>query len=155
MKVYYIACAKSSSVDGKTNQLSLFHVLDEIGAPAFPLQLQSFCVAALFEREPEDADVQSFVLAIYLNATLLASFTMQVDFTRSRRNRSVHTIQGLTIPSAGAVSITLTQKSRQLAEWRALALLTAGPAAPATPTTPAAVSNEPKTAPTKPGVILN
>jgi hypothetical protein len=121
VKVHYIACAKSSSVDNKTNQLSLFHILDEVGAAAFPLHLQSFCVAALFEREPEEAEVQSFVLAIHLNATLIASFTMQVDFTRSRRNRSVHTIQGLTIPAAGAVSITLTQKSRQLAEWRARA----------------------------------
>jgi len=124
VKVQYITCAKSSSVDSKTNQLSLFHVLDEIGAPSFPLHLQSVCIAALFEREPDDALVQSYSLVIKLDGGLLASFTMTIDFTGARRNRSVNTIQGLTIPATGAVTIAIVQKGKILAEWRALALLT-------------------------------
>ena len=126
MKVHYICCAQSSSLDSKTNQLSLFHILDEIGGVAFPLVLPSLCVAALFEREADDDAVQPFILAVSLDATLLASFTMSVDFARSRRNRTVNTIQGLVIPAAGLVTITLLQKSKVLAEWRAMAVLAAG-----------------------------
>ena len=122
VKVHYIACAKSSAVDGQTNQLSLFHVLDEIAGAAFPLTLPSFCVASLFEREPDDGPEQAFVLAITLDEALLASFTMKVDFAKSRRNRSVNTIQGLTIPAAGAVSISILQRSKILAVWHALAI---------------------------------
>ena len=148
-----MSCATSSSVDGKSNQLSLFHILDEISAPAFPLTLTSFCVAALFEREPDDADNSSFVLTITLDDALLASFTMSVDFSRSRRNRSVHTIQGLTIPAPGLIAIALVQKTRVLADWRLLALLSGGdaqkPSLPPKPTT-----KDPNAA-TKPVAVLN
>ena len=124
MKVHYICCAQSSSLDSKTNQLSLFHVLDEIGGAAFPLVLPNLCVASLFEREPEDGPLQSFNLAVALDGTLLASFTMSVDFSKSRRNRTVNTIQGLSIPATGTVTVSLLQKSRVLAEWQALAVQT-------------------------------
>ena len=119
MKVHYIACAQSSSLDTKTNQLSLFHLLDEIGGPTFPLVLPSICVAALFEREAEDAPTPSFVLAVTLDGKLVASFTLSADFTKSRRSRAVNTIQGLTLPATGALAITVLQKTRVLAEWRA------------------------------------
>lgn len=122
MKVHYIACAASSSLDAASNQLSLFHMLDEISGPAFPLSLPSFCVAALFEREAKDAVVQSFVLAVSLDTALIASFTMSVDFSASRRNRSVNTVRGLTIPATGLVTISLLQKTRVLAVWEAPAL---------------------------------
>jgi hypothetical protein len=122
VKVHYIACAASSSLDASTNQLSLFHMLDEISGVAFPLALPSFCVAALFEREPKDAVVQSFVLSISLDGTLVASFTMSVDFSTSRRNRSVNTVRGLTIPAAGLVTISLMQKTKVLAVWEAPAI---------------------------------
>jgi hypothetical protein len=155
VKVHYISCAKSSSVDGKTNQLSLFHVLDEISAPSFPLHLHSVCVAALFERESDDASLQSYALVIKLDGNLLASFTMTIDFTTSRRNRSVNTIQGLTIPGAGAVTIAAVQKGKILAEWRALALLAAAigsqPLAQALP----AAKSEPAAAAAKSAALLN
>jgi hypothetical protein len=141
-------------VDGKTNQLSLFHVLDEIGAPSFPLHLQSVCVAALFEREPDDAVVQSYALVVKLDGGLLASFTMTIDFTTARRNRSVNTIQGLTIPAAGAVTIAMVQKGKVLAEWRALALLTGATGSQPLAEAPPATKSEPTPA-AKSAAMLN
>lgn len=119
MKVHYITCAQSSSLDTKTNQLSLFHILDEISGTAFPLVLPSICVAALFEREAEEGPTPSFVMAVTLDGKLLASFTLSTDFTHSRRSRTVNTVQGLTLPEPGALAISLLQKTRVLAEWRA------------------------------------
>lgn len=154
MKVHYISCAKSSSVDGKTNQLSLFHILDEISAPSFPLHLQSICVAALFERDPDDGSVQSYALVIKLDGGLLASFTMTVDFTTARRNRSVNTIQGLTIPAAGAVTIAMVQKGKVLAEWRALALPAGATGSQPAAETPPVTKSEPAGA-AKSAAMLN
>ncbi len=130
MKIQYVACAASSSVDHKTNELSLFHVLDEVGAAAFPLQLPSLCVATLFEREPAEAQVQSYVMTISLDDALLASFSMQVDFVGGRRNRSVNTIKGLAIPAPGRVAIRILQKADVLAEWSLVAYATATAPAP-------------------------
>ncbi len=130
MKVHYIACATSSSLDTKTNQLSLFHILDEIRGAAFPLVLPSICVATLFEREPEDAAVQSFVMAVTLDGKLLASFALSADFTKVRRTRAVNTVQGLTLPGPGAATITLLQKTRVLATWQALVVQQGRPDAP-------------------------
>lgn len=155
MKVHYIACAASSSLDAATNQLSLFHVLDEISGPAFPLPLPSFCVAALFERETKDAVVQSFVLTVSLNSALIASFTMSVDFATARRNRSVNTIRGLTIPHSGMVTITLLQKTKVLAVWEAPAVESAarGPGAKAAAKT--AATAEPRVAGPKNALAVN
>jgi hypothetical protein len=155
VKVHYIACAASSSLDAATNQLSLFHVLDEISGPAFPLALPSFCVAALFEREAKDAVVQSFVLAVSLNSALIASFTMSVDFATARRNRSVNTIRGLTIPTSGMVTITLLQKTKVLAVWEAPAVESGarGPGAKAAAKTAAAA--EPRIAGPKNALAVN
>ena len=117
LKVHYITCAASSAVDGKTNKLSLFHVLDEISSPTYPLRLGSFCVASLFERETSEDAIQSYAVAISLNGALLASFTMKLDFQSARRNRTVNTIAGLTIPGPGALSINIVQRKNVLAEW--------------------------------------
>ena len=130
MKVQYMACAGSSSVDGKTNQLSLFHILDELRAQVFPVQLTSFCVASLFEREPGDEPVQHYQLAISLNDALIASFAMAVDFTKSRRNRSVNTIQGLSIPGPGALVMSIVQKTTVLATWHFIAIQVGKPMDP-------------------------
>ncbi len=137
MKVHYIACATSSSLDAKTNQLSLFHILDEISGAAFPLVLPSLCVAALFEREADEPPQQSFVLAVTLDGKLLSSFTLGVDFSRARRTRAVNTIQGLTLPGPGAAAVTLLQKTRVLAAWQARVVQEAGRSAPADPSKPA------------------
>lgn len=143
MKVHYISCAKSSSVDGKTNQLSLFHVLDEITATAYPLKIESFCVAALFEREAGEEGLQSYNLAVKLDGGLLASFTMSIDMSGARRNRSVNTIQGLTIPAAGMVTVVIVQKGVLLAEWFMVAVASGAPrpavAPHVSPTAPAPV----------------
>ena len=137
MKVHYISCATSSAVDGKTNRLSLFHVLDEISGPAFPLQLGSFCVASLFERDPSEDPVQSYALAVSLNGILLASFSMRLDFRGTRRNRTVNTIEGLAIPAPGAVMVSIVQRNDVLAVWRMAAiqvdLATAGGEVPKVP----------------------
>lgn len=155
MKIHYVACALSSSLDAATNQLSLFHILDEIRGPAFPLALPSFCVAALFEREAVDSVVQPFVLAVHLDAALLASFSMSVDFTASRRNRSVNTIRGLTIAAPGLVTISFLQKSRVLAEWRAMAVTNGDRAAATKPVAQPGAAAEPPAEPAKGAAILN
>ena len=124
MKVRYIACAASSSVDHKTNELSLFQVMDEIGADAFPIRLPSLCVAALFEREADEAPAQSYVMTVSLDAALIASFALQVDFAGARRNRSVNTVKGLAIPAAGLVAVRLSRKDTVLAEWTFVAFQT-------------------------------
>ena len=155
MKVHYIACAASSSLDAATNQLSLFHILDEISGPAFPLPLPGFCVAALFEREPTDAVVQPFVLAVSLDATLIASFTMSVDFATSRRNRSVNTIRGLTIPAPGLVTINILQKTTVLAVWQAPALETGLRGSGAKAAAKAVAAAEPRVAGPKNALAVN
>ena len=124
MKVRYIACAAGSSVDHKTNELSLFQVLDEIGAQAFPIRLPSLSVAALFERAADEAPAQGYVMTVSLDAALIASFALQVDFAGARRNRSVNTVKGLAIPAPGLVAVRLAQKSEVLAEWSFVAFQT-------------------------------
>ena len=124
MKVRYIACAQGSSVDHKTNELSLFQVLDEIGSEAFPVRLPSLCVAALFEREADEEQAQGYVMTVSLDAALIASFALQVDFGGARRNRSVNTVKGLTIPTPGLVAVRLSQKGAALAEWSFVAFQT-------------------------------
>lgn len=117
MKVRYIACAASSSVDHKTNELSLFQVMDEVAADGFPLRLPSLCVAALFERDAHEPATQSYAMTVSLDAALVASFALQVDFAGARRSRSVNTVKGLAIPAPGLVAVRLAQKSEMLAEW--------------------------------------
>ncbi len=135
MKVHYVVCATSFSVDGKTNQLSLFHVLDEISSPTFPLQIERLAIASLFEREAGDDPVQTYVLTMSLNGSLLASFTMRVDFQGSRRNRSVNTVERLAIPMPGSVLVSITQHSTVLARWMMPALqVGTGKPMPAEPT---------------------
>ena len=133
MKIQYIACAASSSVDHKTNELSLFHILDEIGGSTFPLHVANLSIAALFERTPDEDQVQSYLMTISLDDVLLASFSMQVDFARGRRNRCVNKIKGLTIPTPGRVTIRIMQKADVLATWSLAAFRLGTAATPARP----------------------
>jgi hypothetical protein len=151
--VHYIACSTSSAVDAKTNRLSLFHVLDEISAPGFPLTLATICVASLFEREVEEDPLQIYNLAFSLNSALLASFPMQVEFHKARRNRAVNTIAGLSIPAPGMVLVSIVQKNRVLAQWPMPAIQTGGVSVGVSPSsTPPRNEKPPTPAKTRPTV---
>ena len=130
--------------------------MDEIGAQTFPAQLTSFCVAALFEVEPGDEPIQHYQLTISLDDKLLASFAMVVDFARTRRNRSVNTIQGLSIPAPGTIVMSIVQKAVALADWQLVAIKRGDAPKPAKPPPqPQPQPNEVAAPTTKTGRTMN
>ena len=60
-RLEYFIVSKSMSVDIRTNQTSLFEVLEEIQAPAFPAVLPQCVAVTLWRKEEgdEDQDFQS------------------------------------------------------------------------------------------------
>jgi hypothetical protein len=129
LKVHYIACAQSSALDSTTNRLSLFHLMDEIAAAAFPTTLPSLCIAALFERDATETNQQSCVLTVSLDDVTVASFALSVQFGSTKRTRVVNTVQGLTIPGPGTVTVAIVCRSVVLASWQAQAVCTQPPKA--------------------------
>lgn len=117
MRAKLFLCAQSSSLDARTNAISVFHVLEELHAPAYPVALPAMSIIAfleLEEGEPIDSEVQ---LQILLGEQQLFVGPFQTNFQVRRKARALADFNGLVIPAPGVLRVLLTSAERNVAAW--------------------------------------
>lgn len=99
----YFLVAESVSVDQTTNRVSVFNVLEEIGAPQFPVLLPGCVAIALWNSVPDDAG-KDFQVKLRITLPDDQSYEMTSNFVmKTDRHRSVQRIQGLPITATGVL----------------------------------------------------
>lgn len=108
-------CAKGVVIDRNTNNVSIFEILDQMGAPSFPLTVPEVTIYNLLERKESEPNQTNCELKMSIDGMELPSIPdISVDFAGSRRNRLTLHLQGLNIPKPGTFKFSLVCNGKVL-----------------------------------------
>lgn len=117
MKVLFLLCSESASLDGARNTLSVFHILEELTSPNFPAVLPSLFISALLEKPLEEPDPEGLELHIHCGGTEVLTNPVSIQFQGKLRIRVLTQVGGVVISTPGVLSVSLTQAGKPLAVW--------------------------------------
>jgi hypothetical protein len=118
MQALLFLCAQSIAIDSRINTISVFHILEGLRAPAYPVVIPSISVVALLEldeQEPPNPDIElRFVLG---GQQQLFTGPYPSSFQVNRKARAVAELNGLVIPAPGMLRISLHWQGRDIVSW--------------------------------------
>ena len=117
MKLILLTCANSAVTDTATNNVSLFHVIEELQSPSFPMLLPSFTIVSILQRESGDRKKTLLHYRLKLGRKTLVELPLEIIFEGKKRHRTTGIVNGLTIPQPGILKAELRLKNRILGSW--------------------------------------
>ena len=106
-KLEYFVVAQSVSVDQTTNTMSVFHILEEIQAPNFPVVIPQLTAVAHWNAEDGDAD-HDFQVSVLITFPDGQHKEFNQNFSMIRpRLRTIANFVGLEIPGPGTVTVEI------------------------------------------------
>jgi len=127
VELILLTCAESCVIDLKTNRLSIFHVMEQIGSPTFPLALPKFTLVVMLSKTRREPQKVLLPIHFTLDKQSLANLHFELDFQDKIRARGIAEIQGLVIPGPGKLQATLKYKNEELGIWEIQADYTGKP----------------------------
>jgi hypothetical protein len=117
MRAKLFLCAQASAIDARTNSISVFHILEEVHAPAYPVVLPTMSIIALLELDEGEPIATEVHLQIFLGNQQLFDGPFQTNFQIRRKARAVAEINGLVIPAPGVLRVLVASAGRNVAAW--------------------------------------
>jgi hypothetical protein len=117
MKLKYIVCSELASFDQFSGRASLYHVIDQIVAPTYPVALPSLSVVIGLERQPEEPDTVECRISISFGPQELASFPATVQFGNALLARALGNLQSFVVPAAGTMHVNLFIGDQREGSW--------------------------------------
>ena len=122
-----LICSEGVSVDIATKQVSIFNIIEQIGAIQFPVSMNNLCVVGLVEKKAEDKNIYNGSLIIKNNGVDVAKSVFKVDFKTGTINRSISKFQGIAIPKPGSLDICFELDGKEVGRAKIeLAIVTPG-----------------------------
>jgi hypothetical protein len=138
MELLFLICAESASIDQGTKRLSLFNIVEEIGALAFPGTVQSAALVMMAERQSHEPDQPTFNLSLLLNAKRLHSTSLVVQFQQQMRCKVIASMNGVPLSGPGRLEIDVEYNGKSLGRWPIQVMAIPGPVMPSTQQMPSA-----------------
>jgi|ERR1700722_4291112 hypothetical protein len=118
MRLLTFICAEQCAIDGPTNRVSFFNLLEEIKTPIFPSAMYLTTIFSLWERElNEPSDFDALVI-IKMNDTEILRNPLKVNFQGELRCRAMVVVQGLVLPGPGLLTIEIDGGPDLSGIWR-------------------------------------
>lgn len=109
-------CAGSGSVDARFNTLSVFHIMEQINAPQFPVPI-AVSIVGMFTREQGDPSTIDLQLRIFSGEQQLFAGPVSVNFQQHNRARMLLDMQGLVVPAPLDVRFLLQNGGDTIGTW--------------------------------------
>ena len=107
MKSVYMLCAEGVVVDRRTNNVSIFNIMEEINSVGFPLLINKLYAVSLINREANDEDTTEAHFEFKLDDKVLLNANTSINFQNRQKTRSVLEVSGLVIPVPGTLKVSL------------------------------------------------
>ncbi len=118
LECFVCLAAKGVVRDAETNTISVFSILEQIGAVGFPFIFQELGVLALWRRSQEDPSSFDLVFSITNNNTRLGQeTTVRIAFEQGTVHRSIITLQGVVVAEPGELRFSFSQNGAQVATY--------------------------------------
>ncbi|HNY50593.1 MAG TPA: hypothetical protein PLV50_01385 [Smithella sp.] len=115
MKSIYLLCADGIVIDRRTNNVSLFNVVEEINSVGFPLLINKLYAICLMNREVHDEDMTDAHFEFKLDNKVLLKANTSINFQQKQRTRVVLEVSGLVIPVPGTLKVSLLRDGEVIA----------------------------------------
>ena len=86
MRVNFSVAARGAAVDQETNNLSIFEIVEEIQAEAFPIVLQHFAFVCAWQRDDPDPLVSAAEFSISMGDSNLVRENFEIRFHQASRD---------------------------------------------------------------------
>lgn len=97
-------CAKDIIHDTNKNNITAYSLIEDSVGVSFPIFFPSIDLIVILDREESDDNEIDCTLTISHNkSSIIDSQKFRVNFQGQLRTRSIHTINGFTIPSPGTM----------------------------------------------------
>lgn len=110
-------CAESIVRDAETNTVSVFNVLEEIGAPTFPLTIPKLSVLFILERGADDPETIECVVTLTLKENELGGISGPVEFRGTLATRLIVVVEGTVLAEPGVLIASISLSERELGSW--------------------------------------
>ena len=117
MHVSLFVVSDNMAIDARSNNVSIFTLLEEIGSPVFPILVPRVTVTAIFEREPDEPDA-AFQMRAAMGDKILFETPMGADFQGRSRTRSILEIGGFAVPGPGVIEFKLVKDGVTKVFWK-------------------------------------
>lgn len=108
LKSSLILCAIGVVIDSRSNNVSVFNILEEISPVNFPAFLPEVAVLNFLERDSlDDQSIVNLTLRLSIGGESLFQQVLSVNFQDKLRNRTVINIGGLPIPRPGKLDFSI------------------------------------------------
>jgi len=107
MKSVYMLCAEGVVVDRRTNNVSIFNMMEEINSMGFPLLINKLYAVCLINREANDEDTTEANFEFKLDNKVLLNANTSINFQNRQKTRAVLEVSGLVIPVPGILKVSL------------------------------------------------
>lgn len=120
-------CADSAAVDMRTNALSVFHVLEQLSSPAFPVVVPRVSIVFMLNREEADPSNLQCQLQIHSGNQQLFARPVPINFQQQFVSRTVLEMYGIVVPAPGSLRFELRNGEVLLGSWSVLVSQVGGP----------------------------
>lgn len=117
MNVSFLACSEGAAIDQRTQNISLFNIIDRIQSVTFPFVIPRLFIAMTFMKEAEDSDQELITVRAALGDSDLLQASLRPMFSGRQKARFMSEMPSIIIPSPGDLVISVLQKDRELATW--------------------------------------
>ena len=115
MKSVYMLCADGIVIDRRTNNVSLFNVMEELNSVGFPLLINKLYAICLMNREAHDEDTTEARFEFKLDNKVLLKANTNINFQQKHRTRVVLEVSGLILPVPGTLKVSLLREGEVIA----------------------------------------
>ena len=116
MKAVLCVCCETAILDGRTNELSLINLIDEVSAVAFPIAVAKLNVVTIFTRDEGEPDPEATV-QVKLNDNSLFEVNLPIEFQGKMRTRSIGQFHGMVVGSPGLLRIGVYIAGEEVTGW--------------------------------------
>ncbi len=118
-RLLFVGAALSTAVDQRSNQLSLFHMVEQFNPGRFPATLPYFEVVCLWQKETGDNDTRFEERVRMLSpggVEEVANFTVEFPLERMR-HRAIVGFSGIKVNEPGFYEIEVCSRVKGEEEW--------------------------------------
>jgi len=108
-----LLCAEGVSVDQRSNNATMFNVIDQLNFRHLPVVFPKMVIYSVFERDNGDPETWDLELLICIEGSEVVHELVPIKFLGKKRVRNTLTLGGLPITQPGKMEISIYEKGKR------------------------------------------
>jgi len=108
-----LLCAEGVSVDQRSNNATMFNVIDQLNFRHLPVVFPKMVIYSVFERDNGDPETWDLELLICIGGSEVVHELVPIKFLGKKRVRNTLTLGGLPITQPGKMEISIYEKGKR------------------------------------------